>query len=118
MPICAVAGVVYSICERRFMDMSKINIDPVYLDIEIFNLTNLFAECEANSHTLFFLAGKGKTSISMENMNTSFLNLNKALAVLIQGTIELLQNAKDGYIDADETTAKLLEKLQEGVASK
>lgn len=98
--------------------MSKINIDPVFLNIEISNLTNLLVECEANSHALFFLTGKGKTSISMESLNTSFLNLNKALAVLIQGTIELLQNAKDGYIDADETTAKLLEKMQEGVVSK
>ncbi len=98
--------------------MSQIKIDPVWLDAEIFNLTNLLFECEENSRAQFFLLGMGKTNDAMIKFNDSFLNLDRALAVLIQSTIELLKNAKDGYVNADENTAGLMKQLQEEVFPK
>ena len=98
--------------------MSNIKIDPELLEGKIMSLTELCNEYEAIGHTPFRIVGKGKTNHSLYEMDTCFLALDKALADLIQSTIALLNNAKDGYVDADEKSAGLLQKLQGEVFGK
>ncbi len=98
--------------------MQNIKIDPEQLGSKINRLKTLYSDCETNSNATFAVTGKGQTNIAMDELDTYFLALDRALASLIQSTVELLSNAKDGYVNTDESTAKLMQKLQGEVFKK
>ena len=94
------------------MSRTTIKINPGMLESKISKLKVLHSECEANTNSKIHTNGSGNTNIAMSDLNIYLLTLNVALGTLIQSTITLLENAKDGYINTDEKTATLIKKLQ------
>lgn len=90
----------------------QINVNIKELEAEIVNLQSLLDAVKTDSAGDFDIGCKGVASEWMSTVNGAFLGLEEALQTLINVTIMFCQNAKDGYIDADENTAKLLEAIQ------
>ena len=90
----------------------QINVNIKELEAEIVNLQSLLDVVKTDSSGDFEIGCKGVASEWMSTVNGAFLGLEEALQTLINVTIMFCQNAKDGYIDADENTAKLLEAIQ------
>ncbi len=90
----------------------QINVNTKELEAEITNLQALLTTVKTDSSGNFDIGCKGVATEWMSTVNSAFLGLEEALQTLINVTIMFCQNAKDGYIDADENTAKLLEAIQ------
>ena len=95
--------------------MNEISIDPAVLACEIQYLTNLLEEDKINSS--FEVASKGKAADVMRIIFDYFKNLEQSLDVLISNTIAFLENAEDGFIDADSQSADEFNRLVERVNS-
>lgn len=94
--------------------MSKLDVDVVVLTNEITKLKELIVVKDLSVS----ITGQGKTMSEMQNLTEGLGVVNEAFNHLIQNTIDFLENAKDGYIDADENSKKIFDDLVERCAGK
>lgn len=88
------------------MSNEKIDVDVQVLEEEISNLISLKNDIEANKVSEVSIEGTGYTVEFMKVVNDGFETLIKNFEVVVSETISLLENAKDGYIDVEESASE------------
>lgn len=84
----------------------EINVDTKVLEDKIKELESLLLNIEYPDEKE--VLGMGKMTEYMGNINITSSDLMVSLETLISETITFLQDAKDGFIEVDETMAKEL----------
>lgn len=84
----------------------EVKVNTKVLEDKIKELENLLSSIEYPEEKE--VLGMGKMKEYMENINMTSWDLMVSLEILISETITFLQDAKDGFIEVDETMAKEL----------
>jgi hypothetical protein len=91
--------------------VNEITIDATVLEAEIGKLTTLRDHSPVTSQ--FTVSGKGMAADNFRELLSALLSVEKSLNYLIENTITFLNNAKDGFVDTDQTSADAFTRMVE-----
>jgi len=91
----------------------RIIIDADVLSNEITTLASIRAKAVTDPTTA--MTSKGQTARVASGLGELFTELDTALNTLIDNTSAFLTNVMDGFVDADETAAAVLTRLEQEV---